>query len=152
MARLASILLVEDNDVDVLAVRRAFRRHAIVNPLFLAHDGIEALALLAGSDAPPVPRPLLLLVDLNLPRMGGLELLAALRRDAEWRDVPAFVLSTSDDERDQAAAQRLEVVGYLPKGRLAQEMAQVADYLRTLQEPAHLLPRQPAFDATPVLV
>jgi CheY-like chemotaxis protein len=111
--RLLNILLVEDDVVDVLTVRRAFQRSRIANPLFVAGDGIEALERLRG-DAMPGGRRLVLL-DLNLPRMSGIEFLHALRDDPALAATPVVVLTTSNDEGDRVRAYDLNVAGYLLK-------------------------------------
>ena len=107
------ILLVEDDVVDVMDVRRAFDKARIADSLHVASDGVDALARLR-DEAWPCERSLVLL-DLNLPKMNGLELLRALRADAALRHLPVVVLTTSDEERDRAAAQGLDVDGYLVK-------------------------------------
>ncbi|MEM9488664.1 MAG: response regulator, partial [Myxococcota bacterium] len=82
-ANYVTVLLVEDNEVDVEAVRRAFRKLRIANPIQVARDGLEALDRLRGQgEYETVPRPYLILLDLNLPRMSGIEFLRELRRDA----------------------------------------------------------------------
>jgi CheY-like chemotaxis protein len=81
-----SILLVEDDDGDALAVQRAFRKASMTYPILRAVDGMEAIEMLKGSNGKPkAPSPLLLLVDLNLPRMNGLQLVRALREDRDFR-------------------------------------------------------------------
>jgi len=108
-----NILLVEDDDVDVMNVRRAFRQFHIMNPLFVASDGVDALSMLR-SGAVPAERRLVLL-DLNMPRMNGIELLRELRSDPSLHATPVVVLTTSDDERDRIEAYNLHVAGYLVK-------------------------------------
>lgn len=110
---LLNILLVEDDDVDVMNVRRAFQRAHVSNPLHVASNGLEALDMLRG-DAIPLDRRLVLL-DLNMPRMNGIEFLRAVRADAELRSLPVVVLTTSNDERDKVDAFNLNVAGYLLK-------------------------------------
>ncbi len=112
-ARCLNILLVDDDEVDVMNVRRAFQKAHITNPLFVAHDGLEALELLR-RDALPCGRRLVLL-DLNMPRMNGIEFLRALRADPALHATPVVVLTTSDDERDKVDAYDLNVAGYLLK-------------------------------------
>jgi CheY-like chemotaxis protein len=116
MSKLLHILLVDDDDVDVMNVQRAFKRNNIMNPLFVARDGIEALEMLrdTGPGAIPHERRLVLL-DLNMPRMNGLEFLRALRDDPELRALTVIVLTTSDDERDKVEAYNLNVAGYIVK-------------------------------------
>jgi len=113
--REVNVVLVEDNAVDREAVRRAFRRHRIANPIHEANDGVEALALLRGAAGRGVPRPYLLLLDLNLPRMGGLELLEALRADEDLHDTVVFVLTTSARDEDRLASYAQNVAGYIVK-------------------------------------
>ena len=108
-----NILLVEDDQVDVMNVKRAFDKNRIANPLFVAADGIEALELLR-SDKVPRDRRLVLL-DLNMPRMNGIEFLRELRADPQLQLTPVVVLTTSDDERDKINAYNLNVAGYLLK-------------------------------------
>jgi hypothetical protein len=112
-----NILLVEDDELDVMNVRRAFKKNNIANPLYVAGDGLEALAMLrgeAGADPIPSDRRLILL-DLNMPRMGGIEFLRELRADPELRATTVIVLTTSDEERDKVNAYNLNVAGYILK-------------------------------------
>ena len=110
---LLNILLVEDDDVDVMNVRRAFQRAHVSNPLHVAGNGIEALEMLRGDEIPSERR--LVLLDLNMPRMNGIEFLRAIRADAGLRSLPVVVLTTSNDERDKVDAYNLNVAGYLLK-------------------------------------
>lgn len=110
------VLLVEDNEVDREAVRRAFERHRIANPIHNAMDGIEALERLRGVNGKPkLPRPYLILLDINMPRMTGIELLSELRADPELRDSIVFVLTTSKRDEDKMAAYGANVAGYILK-------------------------------------
>jgi len=108
-----NILLVEDDVVDVMNVRRAFQQFHIMNPLFVASDGVEALSMLRTGEVPTDRR--LVLLDLNMPRMNGIELLRELRSDPSLHATPVVVLTTSDDERDRIEAYNLYVAGYLVK-------------------------------------
>jgi len=108
------ILLVDDDEVDVMNVQRAFKKNNIVNPLYVARDGVEALEMLRAQGAVPRERRLVLL-DLNMPRMNGLELLRALREDPALRGITVVVLTTSDDDRDKVEAYNLNVAGYILK-------------------------------------
>jgi CheY-like chemotaxis protein len=111
-----NILLVEDDDGDAKAVRRAFQRAKIANPILRAVDGIQALDILKGTNGKEkVPSPCMLLVDLNMPRMSGLELVKALREDEELHHTIAFILTTSKREEDKTAAYDLNVAGYIVK-------------------------------------
>lgn len=111
--RILNILLVEDDEVAVMNVRRAFRKANISNPLFVAGDGVEALEMLRGGEVPLSGR--LVLLDLNMPRMNGIEFLRELRADPELSRTPVVVLTTSDAERDKVEAYNLNAAGYLLK-------------------------------------
>lgn len=110
------ILLVEDDDGDAKAVIRAFAKAQIGNPIIRAQDGVEALAYLTGEGgATHAGPPILLLVDLNMPRMNGIEFIRALRAHPDLRRTVAFLLTTSKREEDMAAAYDLNVAGYIVK-------------------------------------
>ncbi|MET0397595.1 MAG: response regulator [Longimicrobiaceae bacterium] len=111
--KMLNILLVEDDEVDVMNVRRAFKKNNIGNPLWVAGNGLDALALLRGPEIPRERR--LVLLDLNMPRMNGIEFLRELRADPELGLTPVVVLTTSDDERDRVDAYHLNVAGYILK-------------------------------------
>jgi len=111
--RVLNILLVEDDQVDIMNVRRAFDRNRISNPLFVAGNGIDALRMLRENEVPAGRR--IILLDLNMPRMNGIEFLRELRADADLAQTPVIVLTTSNDERDKIDAYNLNVAGYLLK-------------------------------------
>jgi CheY-like chemotaxis protein len=111
--RLLNIVLVDDDDVDVMNVQRAFSKGHIPNPIWVAQDGIAALGLLRGPEVPPERR--LVLLDLNMPRMNGIEFLREMRADPHLRMTPVVVLTTSNDDRDKVEAYQLNVAGYLLK-------------------------------------
>ena len=109
------ILLVDDNDVDVEGVLRAFTKMRIANPVHVARDGVEALQVLRGIDQPPLPRPFLILLDLAMPRMNGIEFLDHIRADADLTDAIVFVLTTSASDEDKVASYNHNVAGYIVK-------------------------------------
>jgi CheY-like chemotaxis protein len=116
--RIINILLVEDDEVDIMNVQRAFRKNKITNPLYIAENGLEALAMLRSQNGknqivPPFRR--LILLDLNMPKMNGLEFLHQLRADPELKSTPVVVLTTSAEDRDRLEAYNLNVAGYLLK-------------------------------------
>jgi CheY-like chemotaxis protein len=111
--RALNILLVEDDQVDVMNVKRAFDRNRMTNPLFIAGDGIEALSMLRSGKVPTGRR--IILLDLNMPRMNGIEFLRELRSDPALALTPVVVLTTSNDERDKIDAYNLNVAGFLLK-------------------------------------
>jgi CheY-like chemotaxis protein len=108
-----NILLVDDDEVDVMTVKRAFSKANIANKLFVATDGIEALSMLRADGVPPQRR--LMLLDLNMPRMSGIELLREIRADPALQALTVIVLTTSNEDRDRVEAYRLNVAGYLLK-------------------------------------
>jgi len=118
------ILLVEDDRVDVMTVQRALKRHAIVNPLHVARTATDALAMLRGEGGQRLePPPGLILLDLNLPRMSGIEFLKTLREDTDLRDLTVIVLTSSNEPNDRAAAFRYEVEDYIVKPHSFDEFA-----------------------------
>jgi CheY-like chemotaxis protein len=111
-----SILIVDDDEVDARAVERALRKQRIINPVYTAADGQEGLAMLRGEGGrAKVPRPYLILLDLNMPRMNGLQFLKELREDSTLTDSIVFVLTTSQADEDKAAAYGQHIAGYLQK-------------------------------------
>lgn len=125
-----NVLLVEDNEVDVEGIERAFQRSKLDNPLFVAKDGVEALEFLRGSGhASAIGRPYMILLDLNLPRMSGLEFLAEIRQDPSLRDSIVFVLTTSRDREDKLASYDMNVAGYMVKSEVAGGFSSVVDLL-----------------------
>lgn len=126
------LLLIEDDQVDAEAIQRAFRQQRIANPFIVVPDGVEALKALRGEDGyDPVPKPYLILLDLNMPRMNGIEFLQALRRDPELQRSIVFVLTTSDREEDKLAAYEEHVAGYILKSRAGEDFLEVIKLLRT---------------------
>lgn len=111
-----NILLVDDDRVDVRAVTRALRKENLSNAVQVASDGVEALAMLRGEDGhQPLPRPYLILLDLKMPRMDGIQFLREIRRDERLSDSIIFVLTTSNSDEDKVAAYKQHIAGYLLK-------------------------------------
>jgi CheY-like chemotaxis protein len=111
-----SILLVEDDQMDVMNVQRELRRQNINIPLMHARNGREALKMLRGEgDEPKIAKPSLVMLDINMPRMNGLELLEELRSDPEFVGLNVFIMTTSDLDTDRLKAQELAVSGYIIK-------------------------------------
>ena len=110
------ILLVEDDRVDIMTVQRALKKIDVSNPLYVARTGVEALGMLRGDGYPRIePTPSLILLDLNLPKMGGIEFLRELRADQLLRSMRVIVLTSSNEPGDQAAAFEYEVEDYIVK-------------------------------------
>lgn len=110
-----NILLVEDDDGDAKAVIRAFKRAQIANPIVRAHDGAEALEILREHCSNAPEDPFICLVDVNMPRMTGHELVAALRADPALRKLVIFMLTTSKMRDDIDHAYDNNVAGYIVK-------------------------------------
>lgn len=113
------ILLVEDNSDDILLTKRAFARAGISSEIVVVHDGLEALDYLhcSGKYSTRSDRlvPLLVLLDLSMPRMGGLQFLKEIRADSELRFIPIVVLTSSGENRDVCESYRLGANSYIQK-------------------------------------
>jgi CheY-like chemotaxis protein len=113
---LADVLLVEDDPGDVLMTREAFEHYQITNTLHVVGDGEQALQFLRrDGEYTDVPRPGLILLDLNLPRRNGLEVLADLKADDELLSIPVVVLTTSQAEEDILRSYSLHANAYISK-------------------------------------
>jgi len=106
------ILLVEDDQVDAMTVKRALKELHVTNPLTHVENGEEALDHLRN---PASERPCIVLLDLNMPRMGGIEFLQVIKHDEVLRVVPVVVLTTSDEQQDKVESFSLGVAGYMAK-------------------------------------
>jgi len=106
------ILLVEDDEVDVLTVKRALKEIQVTNRVAVAGDGEDALEVLKHLQP---ERPCLILLDLNMPRMTGLEFLRIVKSDAQLKRIPVVVLTTSTDEQDKIESFNLGAAGYMVK-------------------------------------
>jgi CheY-like chemotaxis protein len=108
-----NILLVEDDEVDVMNVKRAFKKNNIENPLFHAQNGIEALEILRNKTI--IPPPKIILLDINMPKMNGIEFLKEIRKDEELKSLTVFIMTTSNEDSDKFEAYNLNVAGYIVK-------------------------------------
>lgn len=140
-----NILLVEDDEVDVEAVRRALAKNKVANPLAIASDGIEGLKALRGDGGrAALPRPHLVLLDLNMPRMNGVEFLEELRKDERLKNTVVFVLTTSGAEQDKVEAYGYNVAGYILKASLGDDFMKLLDlleaYWRIVEFPPESVP------------
>lgn len=135
-----TILVVDDDKVDRMAIRRSFRDLKIANPVIEAGNGIEALEHLRGENGcEKVPSPCLILLDLNMPRMGGIEFLEVLRSDPSLHRLVVFVMTTSAAEEDRTQAYDKNVAGYILKQRVGQDFLELISmlqlYWRVIQFP-----------------
>ncbi|MFL6124378.1 response regulator [Actinophytocola sp.] len=134
---IVDVLLVEDDDGDVLMTREAFEHHKIRNNLHVVQDGEEALQFLR-REGPyaDAPRPGLILLDLNLPRRDGREVLAELKADPELRVIPVVVLTTSEAEEDILRSYSLHANAYVSKpvdfDRFIDVIRQIDDFFVTV--------------------
>jgi CheY-like chemotaxis protein len=124
-----NILLVDDDEVDIRTVQRAFEKANVTNRLFIAHDGIEALEMLRNRSVPKRRR--IVLLDINMPRMNGIEFLRTVRADPELKSLTVVMLTTSQNDRDRIDAHQLNIAGYLLK---PVTFTTFADVMATLQK------------------
>ncbi|WP_198680993.1 response regulator [Lentzea terrae] len=131
------VLLVEDDPGDALMTQEAFEHHKIRNTLHVVKDGVEALAFLRREgEFADAPRPGLILLDLNLPRKDGREVLAEVKADADLRHIPVVVLTTSDAEEDILRSYSLHANAYVTKpvdfDRFIEVVRQIDDFFVTV--------------------
>lgn len=133
MSRLVEILLVEDSPSDAMIAQKALQHAKVLNRLHIAEDGVAALDFLHRrgkySDA---PRPDLILLDLNLPKLSGSEVLAAIKSDPGLKLIPVVILTTSEDEVDIAKSYALHANCYITKpvdfGRFTEVVRQIQEF------------------------
>ena len=137
--RATQILLVEDNPSDIELSLHALKKNHLANHIEVARDGAEALEYLFGADAKPVPR--LILLDLKLPKVDGLEVLQKIKADPRTRSVPVVVLTSSREDRDIVECYKLGVNSYIVKpvdfGQFAEAVRSLGMYWLLLNEPPH---------------
>ena len=131
-----NILLIEDDDIDAKTVKRALKKLRIGNPLIRAKDGQQALNILESAE---IDRPYLILLDLNLPIINGIELLSRIRKNPKLQTSVVFVLTTSNADEDRFASYQHNVAGYIIKENLTdgfEELTQLLDhYWRIVELP-----------------
>jgi CheY-like chemotaxis protein len=110
-----NIMLVEDDEVDVMNLQRAFKKNNINNPLYIASNGLEALQILRGEEGHQQVNIKVILLDINMPKMNGIEFLRELRKDPKLSPTTVFMLTTSNEESDKLEAYKLNVAGYILK-------------------------------------
>lgn len=116
MRDVVNILVVEDDEIDVESLKRLFSKKDIKNPVFYAANGIEALEIMRGeNNQAKVPKPYIVLLDINMPMMNGIEFLQEIRSDEHLKDTVVFVLTTSPRDEDKATTYQLNVAGYFLK-------------------------------------
>ncbi|QDU98321.1 response regulator [Lignipirellula cremea] len=138
MTESINILIVDDDEVDAELMRRTLSKSEINPRLFFAYDGVHALEILRGTGGEPkLERPYLILLDLKMPRMNGIEFLEELRNDPELRRSVVFVITTSRDDQDRLAAYDRNIAGYVVKssvGERSLDLTRLLEYYRNLVE------------------
>lgn len=124
------ILMIEDDEIDIMNIRRAFKKNNVTNPLHVTNNGIEALDYLIDLvENSPSKMPKIILLDLNMPKMGGIEFLRKLRQNENLKTISVFVMTTSSEDKDKVEAFNLNVAGYILKPL---SMDQFMDVVSTL--------------------
>ncbi|MDB5261465.1 MAG: two-component response regulator [Adhaeribacter sp.] len=108
--------MVEDDYLDIRNVERELKKINVNLPLHIARNGREALEMLRGEGSPPInPLPKVVMLDINMPKMNGIEFLTEVRKDPILRDLNVFIMTTSNEDSDRFAAKNLNVSGYIEK-------------------------------------
>lgn len=140
MSQLKPILLVEDDNVDAMTVKRALKDLRISNALVHSLNGEEALEYLADEN---VEKPFLILLDLNMPKMNGLEFLKTVKSDYQLKSIPVIVLTTSKEKRDVIDSFELGAAGYMVKpvdyAKFVEIISTVVLYWRSSEFPQNSL-------------
>jgi CheY-like chemotaxis protein len=121
-----TVFVIDDDDVDFKLLKYEFSKRKIINSMVRAIDGVDALEKLASGE---VQKPFIVLLDINMPRMGGMEFLEELRKDKNYEDTVVFILSTSSDLSDIRESYKKHVAGYFLKDDAAQSIERVVDVL-----------------------
>jgi CheY-like chemotaxis protein len=132
-----TILLVEDDDVDAMTIKRAFKKLRIGNTIVRACDGLEAFEIL--NDA-VITTPFIILLDLQMPRMNGLEFLESLRKDPKHASCIVFVLTTSKADEDMLSSYKHNVAGYFLKNSAGDEFLDIVNVLDGYWKIVHFPP------------
>jgi CheY-like chemotaxis protein len=129
------ILLVEDDEIDAEVVRRALKKQHISSPLLHARDGVEALEALTGKIDAKISQPCLILLDINMPRMNGLEFLEEIRNNESLKQNIAIILTTSARNEDKIMAYNLNVAGYVLKENMNSLVEMLNQYCQINEVP-----------------
>lgn len=115
MDKVINILMIEDDTLDVMDARRTLDRMSILYKMEVAKNGEEALTLLGNAQKDVAHRPDIILLDLNMPKMNGMEFLQNLRNTDQWKDVKVFIVTTSEEKEEREKVAKLGVSGYIVK-------------------------------------
>ncbi|MBB3212226.1 CheY-like chemotaxis protein [Herbaspirillum sp. Sphag1AN] len=134
-----TILVVDDDEVDAMGIERALKLRGVTVPILRARDGVEGLAVLRAQDL--LRHPCMMLLDINMPRMNGFEMLDVMHQDSTLASVEVFMLSTSRISDDRRAATARNVAGYIIKNDVSEGIARVIEMLnhprRIVQSPSN---------------
>lgn len=134
-----TFLVTDDDEVDVMALQRAFKKVRLADPVVVASNGLEALDHLRGTNGrQPIPRPYLILLDLNMPRMNGIEFLRELRADPDHRNAVVFAWTSSKDEAHKAEAYGFNVAGYIIKSAAFEDFQRLVEMLGDFRDMVEL--------------
>ena len=111
----SNILLVEDDNLDIIDVKRTLDKMHILNNVIVARNGEDALRILNEKERSPETKPDIALIDINMPKMNGLEFLSVIRKMDQWKDMKCFIITTSDEKVDRMAAKDMGISGYIVK-------------------------------------
>jgi CheY-like chemotaxis protein len=139
--RSVQLLHVEDDELCLLMLRRAFKAANLENRIDFAHDGIDALEMLRGTNGRArLPRPYVILLDLKMPRMGGVEFLGELRKDEDLKKSVVFIMTSSGADDDKVKSYNLGVAGYIlktgPVNAFIEAATLLGTYWRVVELPA----------------
>ena len=127
-----SLLLVDDDEIDCELIIRSLRKVNVANPVLIAVDGEEALAILRGANGSPgLARPYIVILDWNMPRMNGGEFLDELRKDDQLKDDVVFVLTTPSSKAGIAAVHKEAISGYIVKDRAGTDFVRLVETIDT---------------------
>jgi len=115
MSRIANILLVEDDDLEVIQVQRTLKKKDVIHNLYIARNGIQAYSMLKGIGQEKIPYPDVVLLDISMPMMTGIEFLKKVRMDEALKELRVFMLTTSNDPQDRIEANQLGTSGFIVK-------------------------------------
>lgn len=115
MEKVVNILLVEDDNLDIIDVKRTLDKMNIINSMVVAKNGEEALKILSSHEKSSDTKPDIALIDINMPKMNGLEFLSTVRKTDQWKDLKCFIITTSDEKVDREAAKSLGISGFIVK-------------------------------------
>ncbi|XOV77443.1 MAG: response regulator [Aestuariibacter sp.] len=129
------LLLVEDDDVDAIAVKRAFKKQKLQNPIVRAKDGLDALCYLRDK---VISNTMIILLDLQMPRMNGIEFLNKIRQDKNLKEAIVFILTTSNAQEDISEAYQANVAGYITKNNVGENFEKLTRMLDGYWQVVHL--------------